>query len=364
MWGLLALVVVLLGGRAWQWHRFEARWSAEVGTLMHPHPTRLWGLKPGVMDQEETVARIDTHGLRESALGGGGEQLLTLGDSVVFGHNVGEEDTLHRGLVNALKEKGHAVDVHCGAVPGYSSVQSLQLLREEGPRIAPDLVVLSGLWNDAMFSAQADRVWMDELLPSGVAGPIGRFLWRARVFVSPPVGEASFQAVRYLAPGADARSASRLRPGGPPQAGTVRRVSAREFAANLDAMLVWAAEQGAGAVVLMPANAERLEGGRGQERWQAYLAAQRAVARHRKVPIVDARDALTKAGLSSERAFLNGVHPTGAGHAAIAQGVAFALLEAGWPGTPLVPDATVPPFPTARLHAGFRAPESAHSEGR
>ncbi len=356
MWGLLALVVGLLGWRAWQWDRFEARWNAEVGTLMHPHPTRLWGLKPGVLDQEQTVARIDDHGLRETALGGGSQVLMTLGDSVVFGHNVGEADTLHRGLVDAFKERGHGVDVHCGAVPGYSSEQSLQLLREEGPRIAPDLVVVSGLWNDAMFSTQADRAWMSELLPRGEAGSLARLLWRARVFVSPPVGEASFQAVRYLAPGADARSASRLRPGGPPQSGTVRRVPAKEFAENLDAMLLWAAEQGAGAVVLMPANTERLEGGRGQERWQAYLSVQRAVARHRKVPLVDARDALAAAGLSSEQAFLNGVHPTGRGHAAIAEEVAKTLMEAGWPDTPLVPDAAAPPFPTNRLVDGFRPP--------
>jgi lysophospholipase L1-like esterase len=356
MWGLLVLVVGLLGWRAWQWDRFEARWNAEVGTLMHPHPTRLWGLKPGVLDQEQTVARIDDHGLREPALGGGDKVLLTLGDSVVFGHNVGEADTLHRGLVTALKAQGHGVDVHCGAVPGYSSAQSLQLLREEGPRIAPDLVVLSGLWNDAMFSAQPDRTWMSELLPTGEAGSLARLLWRARVFLSPPVGEASFQAVRYLAPGADARSASRLRPGGHPQAGSVRRVSVQEFAANLDAMLTWAAEHGAGAVVLMPANTERLEGGPGQERWQAYLSAQRAVARHRKVPLVDARDALRAAGLSSEQAFLNGVHPTGRGHAAIARGIAIALVEAGWPDTALVPDAAVGLFNGSRLGDGFRAP--------
>ena len=358
LWGLvvlLALLALLVGWRVWRLSGLQSQWTQELGTPMVPHPTRLWTLAPGTLDQSGVPAIIDQHGLREAAVGGGEWDVLTLGDSTIFGHNLGEEDTLHQGVRAALLTQGIDADVHCGAVPGYSTLQTRQLLWEEGPRLEPDLLVIGGLWTDAMFEATADKDWMNGLLPPGPLLTPQGLIWRLKwLFSSPLEEDGVFNAVRALAPAPESDWASRSR-GGAPSAG-VRRVSVGDYASNLDWMLQWAAAREIGAVVLSPANLERLDGLPGSERWQMYLQAQRLVARRRSVLVVDARDALADSGLSGERAFLDGVHPTGEANGIIAEALGAVLVEAGWPEASLVPDGAPGAFDGTGLREGLRAP--------
>ena len=360
LWGLvalLALLAVLVGWRVWRLSGLQSQWTQELGTPMVPHPTRLWTLAPGILDQSGVPANIDSHGLREAAHGGGEWDVLTLGDSTIFGHNLGDEDTLHQGLRAALMSRGVEANVHCGAVPGYSTLQTRQLLWEEGPRLDPDLLVIGGLWTDAMFEASADKDWMNELLPPGPLLTLEGLTWRLKwLFSSPLEEDGVFNAVRSLAPAPESDWSSRAR-GGAPLSG-VRRVAVGDYASNLDWMLQWAAAREIGAVVLAPANLERLDGLPGGQRWQMYLQAQRLVAKRRSVVVVDARDVLAAAGLSGERAFLDGVHPTGESNEIIAKALGAVLVEAGWPEKRLVPDAEPAPFDGTRLREGFRAPPS------
>ncbi|MEE2749906.1 MAG: hypothetical protein VX519_00620 [Myxococcota bacterium] len=360
LWGLvvlLALFALLVGWRVWRLSGLQSEWTQELGTPMVPHPTRLWTLAPGILDQSGVPARIDSHGLREAAMGGGQSRVLTLGDSTIFGHNLGEEDTLHQAVQGALLNRGIDADVHCGAVPGYSTLQTRQLLWEEGPRLEPDLLVIGGLWTDAMFERAADKDWMKELLPPGPLLTPRGLLWRVKwLFSSPLEEDGVFNAVQALAPAPASDWASRAR-GGAPVAG-VRRVAVGDYASNLDWMLQWAAAREIGAVVLAPANLERLDGLPGSERWQMYLQAQRQVAKRRSVSLVDARDALASAGLSGERAFLDGVHPTGEANGLIAESIGAVLAEAGWPERRLVPDGEPGPFDGTKLREGLRTPPS------
>lgn len=96
--------------------------------------------------------RVDNLGLRGADVFDkeqGELRILALGDSMVFGQGVAEEDTLPVQLERALApSSGRRVRVINAGIRAYNTAQEIALLEELGPRIQPDIVVLFWFAND------------------------------------------------------------------------------------------------------------------------------------------------------------------------------------------------------------------------
>ena len=119
------------------------------------HARRGWAMLP---HQEhytyQHLARTNSLGLRGPEPGprqGGRPRVLALGDSLVYGQGVAEEDTLPAALQAALRRgdpAGREWEVVNGGHRAYDTGQELALLEELGPVLRPDVVVLFWYWND------------------------------------------------------------------------------------------------------------------------------------------------------------------------------------------------------------------------
>lgn len=78
-------------------------------------------------------------------------RIVGLGDSVMFGHGVADDDVYLTVLERSLNQSsGHSrFEVINTAVPGYSTVMEVETLKEKGLSYAPDIVVLHFVRNDA-----------------------------------------------------------------------------------------------------------------------------------------------------------------------------------------------------------------------
>jgi hypothetical protein len=78
-------------------------------------------------------------------------RIVGLGDSVMFGHGVSDDDVYLAVLKKSLNECSelHRFEVINTAVPGYSTVMEVETLKEKGLSYAPDVVVLHFVRNDA-----------------------------------------------------------------------------------------------------------------------------------------------------------------------------------------------------------------------
>ena len=133
-------------------------------TMCHEYdPVLMWRLKPnlknvpqaysfkGVMQQ--WTASTNEHGLRGAPLApkGGRFRILAIGDSRTYGLGVGDGDTYPVYLQAAFdREQAGSVDVLNAGVPGYTTLQGLQYLRERGMDLEPDLVLVCFAYNDAV----------------------------------------------------------------------------------------------------------------------------------------------------------------------------------------------------------------------
>jgi len=79
-------------------------------------------------------------------------RIFCLGDSTLFGQGVAEEETipvlLEQALAGPARAAGRTVRAVNGGHRGYATLHELALLRELGPAIRPDLVVLLWYTND------------------------------------------------------------------------------------------------------------------------------------------------------------------------------------------------------------------------
>ena len=310
--------------------------------VMVGHPTRLWGMAPGVRQNGETTATVDARGLRAPVPEGprvaGRERILVLGDSTFFGHGVPDDQTLPVHLERRLRADGVDVDVVNGGVPGYSTEQTRLLLDELGFGLDPSLLVIGNLWSDNNYDHFADA----DLL-----------LTRDRYADNPLARSAFFVlvtgALDRLRGGRGAHVVTWTTRSEWPEEG-VRRVPVQRYAENLDAIAREAAARDVGVVFLAPLNRSMAEGASdGGASWQVYYDAQEAVAAHHGVPVVRARSAMIAAAKLAGAAslFVDVMHPSASGHAVLANATADALREAGWPTTRLL--ATGAPFDDSGL---------------
>ena len=298
---------------------------------MAPHTTRIWSLVPGEGSLAGVPHTIGEDTLRVVAETGADLRVLTLGDSSIFGHGVVDADTLHANLAASLGERGVSADVLCGGVPGYSTAQSLLLLDEVGWDLEPDLLVIGNLWSDNTFEYFVDSEWLAEL-----HSPVRRLdralSWSAAWDWFRGLQEPEQAVERAGLP------ISWVREPYPTSEGR-RRVPLEDYAANLETMLLQAEARGVGVIFLAPCNIHRLGESLPISIWDPYFEVMQLVADRRGVPVVQAVEALRGAGLDVKAAFLDRMHPTGAGNRAYGEALAEALVAAGWPQDRLVPDA-------------------------
>ena len=119
--------------------------------LVRAHRTRGWVMVPNAVHYTyRHRVSVNSLGLRGPELAPekapGEVRILVVGDSMVYGQGVAEEDTVPVQLERALGQPN--VRTINGGLRAYSTAQELALLKELGPEIQPDLVVLCWFWND------------------------------------------------------------------------------------------------------------------------------------------------------------------------------------------------------------------------
>jgi len=127
-----------------------------------PHPRRGFALKPGFQDR---LYRINGDGFRGPDLPADlpvRKVVAVLGESTMFGWDVAEGEDFPARLGRLLSEKRAAYYVVNAAVPSYTSSQVRLYLEEVIDRLKPELALVSVLWNDIMYSTLA--AWTPDVL--------------------------------------------------------------------------------------------------------------------------------------------------------------------------------------------------------
>lgn len=280
---------------------------------MAEDPTFIWTLT-----SYSAAIRPNALGMRGPDLGPkppGTRRILTLGDSSVFGDGVGEAEVFSEHVARRLT--GGPVQAANGAVPGYSTVQSLRFLAKIAPSVDPDLVIIGNLWSDATPSDETDEEHLARLAPG--TSPVGAaWDWAdAHSGLFRVVWNLSHGNTDFANPVPYGRKvgwvhADRLAAGG-------TRVPTADYRANLGALVDAARDWGTPVLLLLPHPFD--------DRGQALPAAlterravMREVAAERGVPLVDG-EAWFKAHPAQGARFWDDIHPNAAGHAALADAV-------------------------------------------
>src|SRR5438093_6199712 len=82
------------------------------------------------------------------AIKGDEVRILSIGDSVAVGLGVRAEDTYASRLERRLRQRELRLRVIIGAASGYGTWEEIDLLKERGVTVQPDIVLLEFFWND------------------------------------------------------------------------------------------------------------------------------------------------------------------------------------------------------------------------
>ncbi len=93
------------------------------------------------------------------------ERIVVLGDSFSMGYGVNLEDTFLMEMKGQLEAQGHRIEIVNLSVSGHGNAEELVMLREEGLKYQPDLVLLSWHRTDlddnvrsALFALDGDKL--------------------------------------------------------------------------------------------------------------------------------------------------------------------------------------------------------------
>jgi hypothetical protein len=236
----------------------------------------------------------------------GAQRVAFVGDSAVFGHALGWEQTFAaRFAALRAARTGRPVEVGACAAPGHSSAQSVHKLRSHCLAFRPDAVVIASRNSDRTLDVASDA---ERFRLAAYAGPtrwlrasaafrLMRNAWlRERIARTPP-GASAFSIAQEGRP-----------------MGTRRRVEVADYAANLREMVDMS--RGAGATPVLLALPLR-DGGDGI-RDTAYEDAMRGVAASTGVTLVDAAPGFAPVA-RAPGVFLDPVHPGVVGAEMLAQ---------------------------------------------
>lgn len=303
-------------------------WSAGVGgVMMIGSDTRLWAMAPGTWPNGATQATVNAWGLRgevpEVPRPAGRQRILVVGDSSFFGHGIADDQTIPVRLEAELRAGGADVDVFNGAIPGYSTEQTLRLLDEVGWRHEPTLLVVGNLWSDNNIDAFRD---VDLLQSVGSrTNPLMRsaFVTLAASWIDRVRGGTGAHLVTWTHDSTWPTDQD-------------RRVALQDYAHNLDTMVHRAREHGAGVAFVAPVNRGLAEGRyREGAIWDVYFDAQAQVAAWHGLPVVSAAEAMAADPAAADAKFVDVMHPSALGAQLMAQGIAHTLTASGWPGVAL-----------------------------
>ena len=301
-----------------------------------PHPRYLWVLEPGSYRHGRfttTINRLGMRGRTPEDTVTGQRRILLVGDSSIFGWEVEDGETLAAALE---REFDGRTLVFNGGVPGYSSEQSLLWLEELLPQIKPDLVVIANQWSDSTVSAFVDKTLLAETATASYRtryyllrlASSSRVWWAVRHWVLRSRGVDSLSRAIV-----DMRSQS------PPGEGECR-VPVEDYGRNLKAMVDMSRQAGAEVSLLMLAGFADLDEQEADveemKTLNSFREAMATVATETGCPLVRTEPVFRATGLSAPNLFVDGIHPSAKGHAAIAHALAKLLAEAGWEqGQPL-----------------------------
>lgn len=121
--------------------------------LMEPDARRMYYHRPHqeafTIDKPFVTNALGFRDEREVPAEKGTEfRVLALGDSVTVGLGVSAEEAYVRQLERLLNRSLDSVRVINGAVTCYSTWQELDVLKEKGAAVRPDIVTLAFYWND------------------------------------------------------------------------------------------------------------------------------------------------------------------------------------------------------------------------
>ncbi len=110
-------------------------------------------LTPGTeVDLGDASITVNRFGLRgpeiEAEPVAGVARVLVLGDSIIYGQGLDDDETFSVQLEGELRRRGRSVEVLNGGVPGYNNAAELAFLREYGLALKPDRVILGISLND------------------------------------------------------------------------------------------------------------------------------------------------------------------------------------------------------------------------
>ena len=132
------------------------------GTPLETHPQRGWQLPQSGTDPQGHPIHRDANGMRPTKRSGKQNLVYTIGDSSIFGHGLSDEETLHAHLTTEFSQRGISAEAITGAVPGYSSVQSLHQLNTVGWNLKPNLILVGSLWSDNDIITETQNLEIQE----------------------------------------------------------------------------------------------------------------------------------------------------------------------------------------------------------
>lgn len=130
---------------------------SELNSLLEPHAERGWALRRNAQGTDAGVpARTNSLGLRgpevPPELSAEEFRILFVGDSVTFGYDLSEEQTLSARCCAALAGRYSRAPIRCinAGVSGYTTWQELHYLEQDGLALRPNLIVLQFSLNDIL----------------------------------------------------------------------------------------------------------------------------------------------------------------------------------------------------------------------
>ena len=253
------------------------------------------------------AAQVNALGFRGPEPRAGSKSVLIVGDSSVFGDGVDDHQTMSAQLARAL---GSSADVQNGGVPGYTCWQSRIWVDRVRPALSPDVLVVYNQHSDYRRASSHDRViaatQLGWLANTGVGWLISHLSLRRRMG-----SNASNLSVDEYSSCLKDLAQDQLSSGG--HVVFVQPISEVDFPSS-------------------PLHGQP-EPGEPGTRLIDYQAAMEAVAADMGAPVVDGAAVVNADGLSGDDALIDTVHPTAEGHAALAKGIASAVMRDGLLGT-------------------------------
>jgi lysophospholipase L1-like esterase len=297
------------------------RWQAPIPPTrtdvpyLRGNPWLLWEMTPGERTELGVQVTVNSLGIRGPEVvrekPPGVRRVLIVGDSTVYGHGVADGQVFSQLLDVAYRP---SVQVLNGGVPGYSTLQTLNLLQMRLMDTEPDVLVIASLWSDNNFDSFVDgelitrhgaylRGWQATALRGLERSAVYRFLdWKLRL----EGREAAVREVGWML-------------GRAPQ-GNRRRVPVNDYAANLQTLCDLMDARGGAVVFLSLANGVDLGAETtGAHAWTLYRTVMTDTAARNGAPLIDVVAAFRDSELSRDDLFLDEMHPTALGHQIISE---------------------------------------------